>query len=142
MIKDTVLYRSAVLQGIHINIQVVSKGIQKAATYLTLEDEFLMVLMKLHLALNNQDLAYRFRVSLGMVIKIYHKWMHGMSTRLKPLVVWPQRNAGEMSLPEASKPKVKNMRCFITCLEINQSINQSNFYSANIPDVARFTPLL
>ena len=52
-------------------------------------DEFLMVLVKLHLGVPNEDLAYRFRVSTSLVSRIFQKWTTLMSVELKCLVRWP-----------------------------------------------------
>ena len=54
-------------------------------------DQLLMVLMKLRRATTNQDLAYRFRIDVTRVSKIFHQWIDTMAFQLKPLVKWPER---------------------------------------------------
>ena len=42
-------------------------------------DQFLLVLMKLRLAVPNQDLAYRFGINTSRVSQLFHKWIDVMA---------------------------------------------------------------
>ena len=52
---------------------------------LTLEQEFLMVMMRLRLGLLVQDLAFRFQVSTGHIIGV--SWPSGLAYRTQVLVL-------------------------------------------------------
>ena len=56
------------------------------------DDQFLLVLMKLKLAVPNQDLAYRFGIHVTKVSKIFHQWIDIMSREMKQFVCWPDRD--------------------------------------------------
>ena len=47
------------------------------------QDQFLLVLMKLRLAVPGKDLGYRFGVSPTRVSQIFHEWINTMSRELK-----------------------------------------------------------
>ena len=81
-------------------------------------DQFLMVLMKLRLAVPNQDLAFRFGVHVTRVSKIFHHWIHIMSRELKQLISWPDHIVSMENLPECFKPEYKHTKCIIDYSEI------------------------
>ena len=49
------------------------------------------VLMKLKLAIQNQDLAYRFGIHVTKVSKVFHLWIDVMFREMKQLISWPDR---------------------------------------------------
>ena len=53
--------------------------------------QFLMVLMKLHLNLGNQDLAYRFGVHQSTVSRYFNKWLDILYNKLSVFITWPER---------------------------------------------------
>ena len=55
----------------------------------TLEQEFLLVLVKLRLGIMVEDLAFCFKVSPGKVSQIFITWIKRMSKELSVLVIWP-----------------------------------------------------
>ena len=77
----------------------------------------LLVLMKIRLGNTNKDLVYHFRISYGMVSKMYRSWLVILSKALQPLIVWPSRGALRQHLPSAFK-SYKNCACIIDCTEI------------------------
>ena len=81
-------------------------------------DQFLMVLMKLRLAVPNQDLAFRFGVHVTRVSKIFHHWINIMSRELKQLISWPDHIVSVENLPDCFKPEYKHTKCIIDCSEI------------------------
>ena len=81
-------------------------------------DQLLMVLMKLRRATTNQDLAYRFRIDVTRVSKIFHLWIDTMAFQLKPLVKWPERGMIRTTIPDCFKPKYARTTCIIDCSEI------------------------
>ena len=84
---------------------------------LTLMDEFLMVIMKLRLSLLNEDLSYKFGVSVSAVSRIFHKWLEVVYIRLKPCIRWPDKETVQKTLPTAFK-KYSEVCCIIDCSEI------------------------
>ena len=84
--------------------EFVAPQVQKVGR-ITLMDEFLMVLMKLRLSLLNEDLSYRFGVSVSTVSRIFHKWLEVMYIRLKPCIRWPDKETVQNTLPTAFTQK-------------------------------------
>ena len=62
-------------------------------TNLATVQQFLMVLIKLRLNLVDQDVAYRFGVHQSTVLRNFRKWIDIMYTRLRRLIIWPERNS-------------------------------------------------
>ena len=58
---------------------------------MTQQDEFLLVLMRLCLNLQVEDLAYRFHVAKSTVSHIFGTWIDIMAIRLKFLIKWPTK---------------------------------------------------
>ena len=74
-------------------------------------NQFLMLLMKLRLAVPNQDLAYRSGVHVTRVSKIFHHWIDVMSRELKQLISWPDHIISMENLPDCLKPEYKDTKC-------------------------------
>ena len=53
--------------------------------------EFLLVLIRLKFNCPLQDLAFRFNISVPTVHRIFDRWTHIMSIRLKFLINWPEK---------------------------------------------------
>lgn len=49
------------------------------------------MLLKMRLNASSQDLAYRFDVHASTVSRILLKWLTFMDVRLKPMIMWPDR---------------------------------------------------
>ena len=81
-------------------------------------DQLLLVLMKLRLAIPNQDLAYWFRVHVTKVSKIFHTWIDIMARELNQFIVWPDRGCIRENLPDCFKQKYMRTTCIIDCSEI------------------------
>ncbi|CAH3185091.1 unnamed protein product [Porites lobata] len=80
---------------------------------LRLEQEFLLTLMKLRLALLTFDLGFRFHVSASTVSSVFITWVKLMSKELSVLIVWPSRQQiKKKTLPYCFKklyPKVRSI---------------------------------
>ena len=67
-------------------------GKRRPPRKLTLEQELLLVMMRLRLALCVVDLAFCFKVSESLVSSIFCNWVKLMSAELSWLIQWPSRN--------------------------------------------------
>ena len=85
---------------------------------LLLVDELLLVLMKLRLAVPNDDLGYRFDVTPTAVSSIFHKWIDVMSVELKCLIYWPDPVTLKENLPDSFRKHYSKVKCIIDCFEI------------------------
>ena len=75
--------------------------------------------MKLRLNLGIQDLGYRFKVSPSCVSKIFLDMIHIMYVRMKCLILWPDREELQMSMPmEFRKYFGVKVSIIIDCFEI------------------------
>ena len=84
------------------------------ARKLTLEQEFLLVLMQLRLDLMQADLAFRFKISTGKVSQIFITWIKLLSKQLSVLIIWPSRQQVKKTLPscfEKLYPKTRTINC-------------------------------
>ena len=64
-----------------------SKGRPGPQRSLSLPQEMLLTLMKLKLGLINEDLAFRFMVSVGTVSSVFITWVKLMSKELLVLII-------------------------------------------------------
>lgn len=63
-----------------------------AASYSILTpSELFLLLMKLRLGLTHKDLTFRFNVSAGTVLRIFHEWLEVMVRELQCLIHWLSR---------------------------------------------------
>ena len=85
---------------------------------LGIEDEFLLVLMKLRLGLTNLDLTIRFRVSEATVSNIFITWLYFLHIRLGALKVWPHRRVILDNMPRNFKEEHPNNIIIIDCNEL------------------------
>ena len=86
---------------------------------LTPFQEFIMVLMKLRLNAQMQDLAYRFSISYSTVSRIFSKWMNIMNRRLGHLILWPNRDALTKTMPICFQESFgKKVAVIIDCFEV------------------------
>ena len=99
------------------DIYNVPKGRPGPQRTLSLQQEFLLTLMKLKLGLINEDLAFRFIVSVGTVSSIFITWVKLMSKELGVLIIWPSRQQVKKALPLCFKKLYPKTRCIIDCFE-------------------------
>ena len=85
---------------------------------LAIEDEFLLVLMKLRLGLTNLDLAIRFKVSEATVSNIFITWLKFLYIGLGALKVWPHRRVILENMPKKFKEEHPNTIIIIDCTEL------------------------
>jgi len=79
-------------------------------TRLTQQDE-LLVLMRLHLNLLTEDLAYRFGTAKSTVTNVFNTWIDVTATRLKFLIKWPTQEMAQANMPQIFKKTYPKARC-------------------------------
>ena len=82
-----------------IILEFVSLYVSTSRCALPKFQQFLMVLMKLRLNLADQDLAYRFGIHQSNVSRNFKKWIDVLYDRLRPLIIWPEREQLLMTMP-------------------------------------------
>ena len=81
--------------------------------------EFLLVLIRLKLNSPLQDLAYRFNLSVPTAHRIFDRWIHVMSVRLKFLIQWPEHEELQATMPVVFQRNFgKKVAVIIDCFEI------------------------
>ena len=70
---------------------------------LTLEQEFLLVLMKLRLGIMMEDLAFHFKALPEKASQTFITWIKLMSKELSVLVIWPSILQIESTVPNCFK---------------------------------------
>jgi len=84
---------------------------------LSAKDEFVLTQMKLRLALSNEFLATIFSISSSTCSNIVNTWIKFLSTQLKCLIFWPNKEEIRCYMPKSLKAKYPNLRCTIDCSE-------------------------
>ena len=86
---------------------------------LTTFQEFVITLIKLKLDTPNQDLSYRFNVSLSTISRMFSAWMVALDVRLTPLIKWPEREDLWRTMPQCFKYAFGNKTTvIIDCFEV------------------------
>ena len=105
-------------------LKVVFRFVQKVflssdATELSPFQEFMATMLKLRLNSPIQDLAYRFNVSCATVSQIFLKWMTAMDAYLHTLILWPDRETLNKTMPVCFRASFgKRVAVIIDCFEI------------------------
>ena len=88
-------------------------------TKLTAFQEFMVALLKLRHNLSSQDLAYRFDVHASTISRILLKWLTLMDIRLRPLIMWPERENLRKTTPECFRAGFGDkVAVIIDCFEV------------------------
>ena len=85
---------------------------------LSLEQEYLLVLVRLRLGLFVKDLAFRFQTSATRVSQIWITWIKLLSKELRNLIIWPSKGQIFATLPDAFKRLYPKVRTVIDCTEV------------------------
>ena len=87
---------------------------------ISLQEQFLMTLMKLRLNLSTTDLAYRFGVSRVTACRYIEKFVTVMFVRLPPVLLrFPEQKASEFTMPLSFRTNYPKCTCIIDCFETN-----------------------
>ena len=84
---------------------------------LSLEQEFLLTLMKLRLGMVNGVLAWMFGVSPALVSQIFFTWVRLISLDLAFMIKWPSRVEIRKNLPEVFRKYFPKCIAIIDCTE-------------------------
>ena len=85
---------------------------------LSLEQEFLMTMMRVRLGLLIDDLAFRFNVSSSLVSSIFTTWIKLISLELSWLIHWPDRCTIRRNLPSMFRKYYIKCCVIIDCSEL------------------------
>ena len=99
---------------------------------LSVEDEFLLVMMKLRLGLTNLDLAIRFNVAEATISNTFISWLNLLFVQLGPLKIWPHRNVILEHMPKKFKEDYPNNIIIIDCTELKFSVRPPLFFSLRV----------
>ena len=86
---------------------------------LSLFQQFICSLMKLRLNCPGPFLASLFDVSAASVSRLFLKWLAQMDIRLQDLIIWPDRESLQKTMPECFRESFgKKVAIIIDCFEI------------------------
>ncbi len=91
------------------------------SNYLSLEDEFLFVMMRLRLGLSFEDLALSFNLSASTASRNSQKWLKVIYWRLKFLIKSPSRDNVKQNMPPAFKQLYPDCICILDCSEMHMN---------------------
>ena len=79
----------------------------------------MVVMLKLRLSSPIEDLSYHFGVAVSTVSRILLKWLKQMDLRLQDLIIWPEREELQRTMPECFKVSFgTKVAIIIDCFEI------------------------
>ena len=84
---------------------------------LSLEQELLLVMMRLRVGLLVADLSFRFNISQSLVSTIFATWIKLMRKELGWMIIWPSKTTIKENLPQCFKDTYPKVRCTIDCTE-------------------------
>lgn len=107
------------LQTFMLVFSFVSQGLPPTVKQSLSETQrLLLTLMKLRLNLSEELLAYLFNIHQSTVSRIFHLWVDVMASRLRPLILWPEREDLRRSLPMSFRVFFKKCVSIIDCFEV------------------------
>ena len=116
------------------------KNAQRTARKLSLEDELLLVLVKLRHNFPESDLSNRFTVSQPTISRIFSTWVLCLYFTFKEIPIWPSRRLVDLHMPVEFKAKYPSTRVIIDATEFRmekpanpdvQAATWSNYKNTN-----------
>ena len=99
----------------HVHKTLPSDGINKLSPF----QEFMYVMLKLRINPPLEFLAYQFRISPATASRIIMKWLKQMDLRLQDLIIWPDQDALQKTMPMCFQASFgKKVAVIIDCFEI------------------------
>ena len=92
-------------------------------------DELFMALVRLRLALLEQDLSHRFMVSVSTVSRIRNTWIAFLDQQLRPLITWPSKAAINEHMPAQFKEHYPILAVSLTALKYFVKLQQILIFS-------------
>ena len=108
----------ATLAPVAYTHQVNSEARYGPSRSLTLEQEFLLVLMRLRMGLLVEDLAFRFKITCSQVSCIFTTWIKLLSRELGISIVWPSKTQVKKTMPCCFRKMYPKCRVIIDCTEV------------------------
>ena len=109
-------YDSILTESLNLEEPIFSKRGRKGK--LSHEQQLLLTLMRIRLALLVEDLAFRFRIAESTVSKYFATWIKLCRKELSVLIIWPSKEQIQQSLPSCFKKEYPEVRTIIDCSEI------------------------
>ncbi|XP_065892171.1 uncharacterized protein [Dysidea avara] len=79
----------------------------------------MFVILKLRINPPLEFMAYQFRISTAITSRIFMKWLKQMDLRLQDLIIWPDRDALQKTMPMCFQASFgKKVAVIIDCFEI------------------------
>ena len=118
--KDSVttFFTGLASHGIFLWMVNFTSCILPKSTVLSPGSVLLIILMKLRLNLQNQDIALRFNVSDTTVGQILNDGLTELAKKLSFLVQWPDKESVRRNLPDVFRETYRKCRVIIDCCEV------------------------
>ena len=108
-----------VLKAVFDHVCITLPSERSAQCKLTKFQEFMAVMLKLRINPPLVDLGHCFNVSTSTVSRILLKWITQMDIRLKCLIIWPERENLQKTMPNCFQSSFgKKVTIVIDCFEI------------------------
>lgn len=118
MVTDTVcIFHTGLPLSVFFGIVPFMKNFQCLSKKMCVEDQLMLVLMRLRLALRFEDLAERFGVSKAWASELFKKWIRIFAKHLT-FVRWLPKETIQAGMPTSFKRSYPNTTCVIDCAEI------------------------
>ncbi|CAN7948115.1 unnamed protein product [Ixodes hexagonus] len=101
---------------------------------LSLMEQLLVVLIRLRVGLPEQDLSYRFDVSVTTISVVFSYWVNSLHDILTQIPIWPTRSTVDKFMPMSFKEMYPTTRVILDCtvlfIEVPSDYrNQSDTFS-------------
>ena len=108
-----------VLKAVFDHVAKATSNFNDCNCKLTKFQEFMVVMLKLRLNCQLNDLGYRFDVSQATISRIMMNWIKAMCTRLNRLIFWPHRDSLQKTMPSCFRASIGNRDTVkLDCFEV------------------------
>ena len=85
---------------------------------LEISDQIFLVLMRLRLGLQFQDIGRRFNISRQLAASTFHSWIDIMAEKLTDCITWLPRDTIRRTMPKSFLELYPKTTCIIDCTEV------------------------
>jgi len=85
--------------------------------------EFLLVILKLRINPPSEFLAYQFSISTATAFSNLMKWLKQMDLRLQDLIIWPERDALQKTMPMCFPVSFGKKAVIIDCFDLASNLS-------------------